>query len=254
MIASRSCTRSGADRIRHDRHHTLRTRRRAGTRASPSRSSRAAARTPPARSRCTARSPPGASAASRPRSPCRRACSRRSGHAASAAMPSRHASMLPSRIAGLAMWSMTKRCSGNAAHQFERLRQLPLVDEDVVRQTELRERGDPALEVRAQHEAGRLVLHDVADAAQPRVRRQRRSCSATSARAEIDPADDAADERDARRQAQAATPSRRRSAPPARRCSRRSRRASSSGFRSGGRKSRLIAAIESSIHACVCGE
>ena len=34
------------------------------------------------------------------------------GHAAMAVMPARHASMLPSRIEGLAMWSMTKRCSG----------------------------------------------------------------------------------------------------------------------------------------------
>ncbi len=82
-----------------------------------------------------------------------------------------------------------------SARELERGGELARVDEDVVGEIERGEGGDAALEVGAEHEVVvGLVLHDVADAAEFLVHGEASELVADVDRAEVDPADHAADE------------------------------------------------------------
>src|SRR6185436_19513583 len=81
-----------------------------------------------------------------------------------------------------------------SANELQRGREPSRIDQDVVRELELAERSDPALEVRAKQEVIRLGLDDVAKADQLGLVRKLFYRGAHVGRAEVDPPHHALDE------------------------------------------------------------
>ena len=158
-----------------------------------------------------------------------------------------------SRIGGLARWSMTKRTSGMGSGRRERRRQLARPDQQVVDEPGVADRRDPAIDVGPQEPLGiGLVVDLVADPDEPRRRpaavAQPAITSATAGIGQVDPADDAGDERGGRGSREELAPSPRGSTASGRGRLRRCRPRSSSGARSSGPNGRRIAASSSVSH------
>jgi hypothetical protein len=96
-----------------------------------------------------------------------------------------------------------QRLRGVGGDELDDPRQVARVDEDLVDELVPRERAHAAAEVRALEEAlVGLVLHDVAQALEPRLAREARELALDLGRAQVRPADDAHHERVRAREAE----------------------------------------------------